>query len=810
MLFFKQRELDAHNEICKQLPQHIGVLMINPNFTHNLEDHQENSDYLKPNINMAQRFLTLLSQCDEVDAFTFQIFPEGKASSHAHAKVLHGSLADQGEVLIEANLKGCGIFVTINRTDGKGRKNENIINVRAVFVDLDGAPLQPVLDAPLSPHMVIESSPDRYHAYWIVENITCDEFTSIQKALAAKFGGDSQVSDRGRVMRLPGFYHLKKTPYQTRIINESGKLPVKRDNFLCAFKITHEEVLSGTTSNPVHQNPVLNALQNNKLLIAKLSHPVGCWNIRCPWSHQHSKQDLGTKYFEPNTNEYPVGGFKCFHMSCSGKSLKDLLAYLGIQSITRHAPMLLHRPLDAPKKFPFEALGSILMPAAMSLQRVIQAPDAICAQSVLGAAALACQPFANVFMDGREIPLSIFLITVAESGDRKSATDKIALKPIHEWQKMLSGSFREEYKHYIRHKELWETKKKEWLKDSSKGPFIEDSPHAPLHPLVLVEEPTYEGIVKYLAIGQPSIGLFSDEGARFFGGHAMGRDNQLKTIAGLSSLWDGKEISRLRGGDGNMVLYGRRVSLHLMIQEIILEQLMSNKMIENQGFLPRCLVSFPESTAGKRPYVEEDISNDMAILKYNESLNSLLNRKFPVDPYPSPQNELKPRRMGLIEGAKKEWVRYHNSIDLDLGQGKRLEQVRRFANKAGEHVLRLAGILAMIEQPEIDQIDVEDIHKGIALVEHYLTESMRIQGYLSINPDLILAQKLLYWCWGKDREAFPLQEVYQYGPIEIRQATKARHIMKILESHGWALPISGIKIDGRDHKEAWTIQRNIK
>lgn len=190
-------------------------------------------------------------------------------------------------------------------------------------------------------------------------------------------------------------------------------------------------------------------------------------------------------------------------------------------------------------------------------------------------------------------------------------------------------------------------------------------------------------------------------------------------------------------------------------------------------------------------------------------MGSLLDRPFPVGPHPSPQNELKPRRIGLTEEAKKEWIRYHNGIDLDLGHGKRLEQVRRFANKAAEHALRLAGILAMIEQPETNEIGLEQIQKGIALVEYYLTESIRIQGYLSINPDLLLAQKLLHWCWGKERQAFSLQEIYQYGPIEIRQAAKARHIMKILEGHGWALPTPGIKIDERDYKEAWIIQLKI-
>ena len=608
-------------------------------------------------------------------------------------------------------------------------------------------------------------------------------------------------------MRLPGFFHLKHAPYLTTIIYESGQQPFKRENFLRAFEIRGASEEPRPDANNFSHDPVLEILHRNKLIVQKQGYPPGCWIMQCPWRHLHSKQDHGTKYYEPNFTDYPNGGFKCFHSHCADKTLKDLLAYLGIKKeISLVEPLPLHRPLCAPQPFPFAALGKILMPAALALQRVIQAPDAICAQSVLGAAALTCQPFANIFIDGREIPLSIFLITVAESGDRKSATDKFALKPIYMWQKMLADSFREEFKQFNQRKNLWESKKKEWMKEPSLGQFMEDSPVPPLHPLVLVEEPTYEGIVKYLAIGQPSVGLFSDEGGRFFGGHAMNRDNQLKTLAGLSSLWDGKEISRLRSGDGNMLLYGRRVSLHLMVQEIILEKLMSNKLAEFQGFLPRCLISFPASTAGSRPYVEEDLTNDPAIYHYYERLSALLDRKLPIDPYPAPQNELKPRRMILTTPAKKEWIIYHNAIDNDLATGKRLEPIRRFSNKAAEHVLRLAGNLAMIDQIEAEQIEAEVVERGIALVNYYLNEAMRIQGYLAIHPDLALAQKLLRWCWSRGRDVISLQEIYQYGPIQIRQVTKARSVMGILEHHGWAIPAQGIEIEGKFYKEAWAIR----
>ncbi len=73
-----------------------------------------------------------------------------------------------------------------------------------------------------------------------------------------------------------------------------------------------------------------------------------------------------------------------------------------------------------------------------------------------------------------------------------------------------------------------------------------------------------EGLIKNLITGQPSQGVFSDEAGRFLGGHSMSDEKRLATMAGFSKLWDGREIDRIRAGDGATKLYGRRVSMHLM------------------------------------------------------------------------------------------------------------------------------------------------------------------------------------------------------------------------------------------------------
>jgi hypothetical protein len=124
--------------------------------------------------------------------------------------------------LVKWNDKGAGVFFTVNATDGNGRQAHNIVGVRAVFVDLDGAPLAPVLECGLDPHDVVESSPRRYHAYWLVDDCPLDQFELVQRALAQRFGGDPSVHDLPRVMRLPGFIHRKGDPFVTRMLEGVG------------------------------------------------------------------------------------------------------------------------------------------------------------------------------------------------------------------------------------------------------------------------------------------------------------------------------------------------------------------------------------------------------------------------------------------------------------------------------------------------------------------------------------------------------------------------------------------------------------
>jgi hypothetical protein len=473
-------------------------------------------------------------------------------------------------------------------------------------------------------------------------------------------------------------------------------------------------------------------------------------------------------------------------------------------------PKPLQRKLSAPTAFPVEALGEVLGDAARAMEEVIRAPLAICGNSVLAAAALAAQGHANFVIDGRRHPLSEFFITIGQTGERKSAVDGVALRPHRERQKQLLIRYAAQLSEYERNADAFKKSKDEALAGGKTKSYeakrkalaeLGDAPQKPLEPFLICEEPTYEGLVKMLANGQPSIGLFSDEGGRLIGGHGMNSDNLLKTAAGVSGLWDGKEISRVRAGDGAALLHGRRVSLHLMAQPDIAQIMLSNAVLLEQGLLSRCLVTWPTSTAGGRWYKEIDLSERPEIKRYTEAMLELLESELTV--HEGTANELAPRDLQLHPDAKALWIAFHDEVEAQLVDGGKLCQIRGLANKAPEHAGRIAGILALVENLGCASISDKWMEAGITLTTHYLNEAMRLYEAGVSDPDIKEAEKLRQWLESRPSRLVSLVEIYQSGPYSVRHAKRARELMKILEEHGYARPT--MDPDNR-RREVWSVR----
>ncbi len=474
-------------------------------------------------------------------------------------------------------------------------------------------------------------------------------------------------------------------------------------------------------------------------------------------------------------------------------------------------PLPLCRELPPAADFPTHVLPSVLKNAVKAISESIQAPEAISAQSLLAVSSLAVQTHFNVEIDGRISPTSNFFLTVAGSGDRKTAVDNVALYPVRATEEKLREELSAVTAKYTAEFAAWKKMYSDTVKNTAgdmaaRTKALEElgpPPKKPLDAMLTTEEPTYEGLVKKLEFGQPSVGIFSDEAGRFMGGSAMSDQNLLKTIAGLSKMWDGSAITRTRVEGGSINLVGRRCSIHLMCQPEVSQQIFSNEMLSGQGFLSRCLVVRPASTIGTRTYSRINLKTSEAILEYNKILQDILSAQY--DCKDGTNNELTPTTIKLTKQAKEVWITFHDDVEQKMRDGESYAVIRGFASKAPEHAARLACVMAIIDDSSSSSVKQVYVESAIVLINYYLQEAVRLFHSSAEMPELKLAEKTLKWLQ-ENYKVFSLVQLYQKGPNAIRSQATAKKMVKILEDHNWIEELDGgVVIDGNRHRKAWKL-----
>jgi hypothetical protein len=458
----------------------------------------------------------------------------------------------------------------------------------------------------------------------------------------------------------------------------------------------------------------------------------------------------------------------------------------------------------------------VLGAAARAIHDRVQAPLAICTQSVLATAALAVQGYADVKLPmGHVKPISEYLITVAETGARKSASDTEAVWPIRRREQALREARDAELPNYINDKTAWEKARDDAVK-RGKGSraaikvaldALGPAPPPPLEPLMTCPEPTFEGLCKLFAVGQPSLGIFATEGGQFVGGHGMSDDAKLRTAAGLSKLWDDGETRRVRVGDGATMLPGRRLTMHLMVQPDVAAIMLNDRLLADQGLLSRFLITAPDSAAGLRLWHEPRPESEAALKRYGARLLDILEQPLPLAA--GKLNELEPRGLTLSAGARELWIAFADHVERAIGANGALEPVHGLANKLPEHAARLAAILTLVDDLGAPEISANHMRAGIALAEHYATEALRLFGASRVNSDLRLAQRLLDWLLGTWSEpAISLPDIYQRSLNAIGDKATAAKLVAILEDHGWLVRIpEGAVVAGLRRRDAWRVVR---
>ncbi len=456
-----------------------------------------------------------------------------------------------------------------------------------------------------------------------------------------------------------------------------------------------------------------------------------------------------------------------------------------------------------PLPYPADVLPALLRDAVLEVRGFVQAPTALVACSALSTLSVAAQGLVDVRRDAQLIgPVSLYVLAVAESGERKTTCDRILGAPLREWERdQARAAAPEQAAHELAAAAL-QAKRDGLLEairrnrrdgrdtaedEAALNGLAQGAPPAEPVPRLLYADATPEALSHALASGWPSGAVMSAEGGAVFGSHGMGYETILRNLALLNTLWDGGEIAVDRRSKPSFRLRDRRLTFGVMVQPEALRGFLerAGMLPRGSGSVARFLIAWPESTQGTRDYRAAP-SSMPAVERFGLRIRELL--EMPLATHAD--GGLQPTQLALSPQAHAAWVKAHNRIERALGPRGEYADIRDVAAKAAENIARMAALFHVLAHGPIGDIEIAEIDAAAMIVDWHLHEARRLLADLGGTPELAAAIRFDAWLrseairTGESRIASG--RIYQYGPGCVRDGKDLKTTLALLTERGRA------------------------
>jgi len=457
--------------------------------------------------------------------------------------------------------------------------------------------------------------------------------------------------------------------------------------------------------------------------------------------------------------------------------------------------------------YPIESLPAIVKAAVDEVHGFVKAPVPLVAASAISALSLAIQAHYDVERaSALYSPTGLFLLTIADSGERKSTCDRFFTRAIIDYEDAQADAAKPAINNYNADADSWEAKRggiKDKIRSDAKSgkttgsqeaelrDLEHNKPEPPRIPRLMYADATPEALAYSLAKQWPSGGVVSAEAGIVFGSHGMGKDSVVRNLATLNQLWDGANLKIDRKTSESFTVRGARLTVALQVQTETLNNFFEKfgTLARGTGFLARFLVSWPESTQGYRPFTEAPESWPQ-LAAFNRQITEILNISAPI----SEDGALTPQMLTLTPEAKAAWIEFHDGIEIQLSSGGILFDVRDVASKIADNATRLAALFQVFEG-DLGAISLDAFERASAIVAWHLNESRRFFGEIALPAELADAVRLNDWliqhCKREHTHYVAKRYAQQYGTI--RDATRLDAAINELE----ALDRIQIRRDGK-------------
>ena len=463
----------------------------------------------------------------------------------------------------------------------------------------------------------------------------------------------------------------------------------------------------------------------------------------------------------------------------NGASYANVLAnsdttLLDLQAQLWGEPESLANDPSEPTPYPIDAFIGLLKRVIEAVAYYAQVPLAMAGQCVLGALAHMGQRFIDAPIGHGHMPASLILITEGESGSGKTQAMGLTHFKIKEYE-------RQQYANYLDDISTWESDKAS-LKGKEQVAFIDENPK-PLNPKNLFDDATIEPILDRFVSGEMNNASWTtDEAGQFFNGHTMKGDTAGSALSAITRLYSDGEVSRLRSQKSAYATpqtdaHNVRMTLLLQGQRVVLEQALTDPLMNGQGFLARALIACPEDLRGQRVWDDVQRRNDSPydnpdLIAYWSRCHSLLDplpASLPNDSTGTPQRI----KMQWVKGAEQAFYEHMQAIENRQAQGQTLEYLKAYASRMAENASRIASLMAFFDERKI--ITIDDITRAFRLVEYSTAERLR---YVDATPtgEQNDSEKLSCWLVDKARGKNPPKLGRTYiannAPNPMRKNTK--------------------------------------
>jgi hypothetical protein len=390
-------------------------------------------------------------------------------------------------------------------------------------------------------------------------------------------------------------------------------------------------------------------------------------------------------------------------------------------------------------------------------------------------------------------PASLYFLTVAESGERKSSVDNLFMKPISDWEARQRQEEKQRQQEYEEEVAAWERADS---KDRGERPAKPEPT-----PKMLRHDDTSEALVSHLS-RYPIAAVISAEAGVLFGSHSMKAESVQRNLGLLNQLWDGGPVREARIGRGETNLESVRVTMGLMVQPTVLDAFSrkTEGLARGIGFFARFLFCQPESTQGMRFY--KDPPTMPALDEFHRRVASLLLSPAAKDEL----DRLVTHAVRFDAGAQDAWIRFHDEVEELLGADREYSTIKDVASKAPENAARLACCLHVFTQygtASIGDIDRSTMDIACSLMRWYLDEAIRFGREAEMTEELRNAELLEAWLVDKHKEAMrqkkepaiTVNTIRQKGPGALRGGKRIDDALDLLGDHGRVrvLSVSGSK-----------------